>query len=210
MKVSCPHQATFPLIYRAFYIIPKLALRYFHEPLNLGGKMIHILIFAFNGHELSTTLLCLDTSFVIMRHATKNSILISNWVLRPKSINHSPIILKSKLPNIYGEACPLHPTSSTMSTLVTICSLPLDHQVLQRLCFTKAPSVLTWSISTVYLSICTLACRCPQLSVIYVSFLALVRSVLASRLSFTAFSLLAWRNLTCPCLSIIVNCIHAP
>jgi hypothetical protein len=69
--------------------------------------MVQLLIGASDGHELSVTLLRLDTSFTMTLRAAFESIPNSNQVLRPKPKNYPPVVLRPKPPKPSGEVYPL-------------------------------------------------------------------------------------------------------
>ena len=73
-----------------------------------GGKTVHLLIGASDGHELFMTLLRLDTSFATTLRAALKS--ISNSILGFKAQtyqNHPPVVLRPKPSNPVGGAYPL-------------------------------------------------------------------------------------------------------
>jgi hypothetical protein len=69
--------------------------------------MVQLHICASNGHELFTTLLHLDASFVMTPHAISKSIPYSNRVLRPKPKKPSAGGFETQTSKPLGEVYPL-------------------------------------------------------------------------------------------------------
>jgi len=128
------------------------------------------------------TLIHLDTSFTMMPRASSRSRRNSQHVLRSKPENRPPVVLRPKPPNPSREAYPLRlhdlDTCRRSRRVITMSSCEPSLDLLNR---------HLDLVNTVYSSVCTVACRCPQVSATHSqSSDHLVLSIQASCPSFAA------------------------
>jgi hypothetical protein len=124
--------------------------------------MVQLEIYASDSHELFTTLLRLDASFIMTPRAVSKSIPNSNRVLTPKPKNCMSVVLRPKPSNPTGQVyllCLLHSLDA--------CHLPSSSIVLSPRPLVPPLDLVNRHfdlVNTVYSFAYTLAYQCPQVS----------------------------------------------